>query len=411
MAVPSNLATAANGDETQSAPILVMTEVFPPQIGGSGRWLFEVFTRVTTMGPVYVLSPPLAAASEGDMVIPNRVRSVREYCKPQEAGFFVPKGGLEYLRILRIVARLHRKHRFQRVYCGSCLTPGWVAWLFQKLFRVPYVCFVHGEEVFRPEDGKVTGTLSSRQLRLQTRLVIQSASCLIANSHNTGRILQSTWGVTPDRLRVHNPGVDASQFVPCERSEQVRAELGWADRRVVLTVGRLQRRKGHDMMIRAIPSIRDAVPDILYVIVGDGEELESLKRLVEECGVTPNVQFRTAAADEELLACYQQCDLFVLPNRQIGADIEGFGIVLLEAQACGKPVVAGASGGTQETLCEGRTGLTIPCDSPELLAATVAGLLCDKTKLSEMGVAARKWIEERFDWNRLAARFERDMAE
>src|SRR5205814_10004845 len=102
--------------------------------------------------------------------------------------------------------------------------------------------------------------------------------------------------------------------------------------------------------------------------------------------------------DATLLCCYQQCDLFVLPNRQVGRDIEGFGIVLLEAQACGKPVVAGASGGTAETMRIPETGRVVPCDHPDELAALVTELLADRARLARMGEAARRWTVERLDW-------------
>ena len=124
----------------------------------------------------------------------------------------------------------------------------------------------------------------------------------------------------------------------------MRARLEWTGRRVVLTVGALQKRKGQDMMIRALPAIRQRCPDVLYAIVGEGWERPYLESLVAELSVADLVQFRATPADDELIECYQQCDLFALPNRQVGWDFEGFGIVLLEAQACGKPVVTGQSG-------------------------------------------------------------------
>src|SRR4029453_2663396 len=126
----------------------------------------------------------------------------------------------------------------------------------------------------------------------------------------------------------------------------VRKELGRTGRQVVLTVGALQKRKGQDMMIRALPAIRRRCPDVLYAMIGEGWERPYLDKLVADHGVGDLVQFRGTPTDDEMIRCYQQCDLFALPNRQVGWDLEGFGIVLIEAQACGKPVVAGTSGGT-----------------------------------------------------------------
>jgi glycosyltransferase involved in cell wall biosynthesis len=159
------------------------------------------------------------------------------------------------------------------------------------------------------------------------------------------------------------------------RQSSIRDGLGWGDRPVILTVGRLQKRKGHDQLILALPKIRQAIPDVLYSIVGEGEERSSLESLVAREGLGDHVQFVGHPNDEELVRCYQQCDLFVLPNRQVAKDIEGFGMVLLEAQACGKPVVAGASGGTAETMRIPETGHVVPCDTPEHLADLVVKLL------------------------------------
>jgi phosphatidylinositol alpha-1,6-mannosyltransferase len=106
--------------------------------------------------------------------------------------------------------------------------------------------------------------------------------------------------------------------------------------------------------------------------------------------------------DAALVRCYQQCDLFALPNRQVGQDIEGFGMVLVEAQACGRPVLAGASGGTSETMRVPETGCVAPCEGPDLLAAAVAELLGDVERLERMGAAARQWVVEHLDWGALS---------
>ena len=106
--------------------------------------------------------------------------------------------------------------------------------------------------------------------------------------------------------------------------------------------------------------------------------------------------------DARLVRCYQQCDLFALPNRREGSDIEGFGMVLLEAQACGRPVVAGDSGGTAETMRVPETGRIIPCDGPEALERLLPELLHRPAELERMGEAGRRWVVERFDWDALA---------
>src|SRR5262249_13628892 len=150
---------------------------------------------------------------------------------------------------------------------------------------------------------------------------------------------------------------------------EVRKRFGWDGRQVILTVGRLQRRKGQDVMIEVVARLRERFPNVLYAIVGDGDERPRLNDLVAQFGVTSHVQFLGEVKDTEFLPCYEQCDVFALPNRAVGKDVEGFGMVLLEAQACGRPVLTGASGGTAETMRNGETGVVVACDRADEPAA------------------------------------------
>jgi len=199
-----------------------------------------------------------------------------------------------------------------------------------------------------------------------------------------------------------HPGVDTSRFTPAPASAAVRERLGWSNRRVILTVGALQKRKGQDMLIRALPAIRAQCPDVLYAIAGEGWERPYLEQLAAEHGVSDVVQFRGTPPDGELVECYQQCDLFALPNRQVGWDFEGFGIVLLEAQACGKPVIAGQSGGTAEAMDPSQTGELVACDAPDALAEAAVRLLERADYRDQLGARARPWVVEHYDWRAIA---------
>jgi phosphatidylinositol alpha-1,6-mannosyltransferase len=230
------------------------------------------------------------------------------------------------------------------------------------------------------------------------RRVFRSADRVIANSQNTANLLLKQWPVGEGRMHVLRPGVDTSVYVPGERCSEVRTKLGWNDRPVVLTVGRLQARKGQDRFIEAILRIRESIPDILYAIVGDGSDRSRLSRLVDDFDLRGHVVFQGALGDNDLVEAYQQCDLFALPNRDVDGDIEGFGLVLLEAQACGKPVLTGDSGGTRETLDIGVSGVVVDCRDPAEIARSVIELLQDRTRLDAMGEAGRDWVCRNFDW-------------
>ena len=378
---------------------LLITETFPPKTGGSGRWFWEIYRRQ----PIDQFT--IAAGLDSNQQAFDATQKLHMARMPlafADLGMFSFAGMSGYIKAVRNLWALARENNIDQVHAGRCLPEGWLAWLLKQRRGTPYICYVHGEEVKLPAPGETHGVMSSRQLRYITRNVMNDASFLIANSHNTERILLDEWEVPPERIRLLYPGADCQRFVPAPRDLEVRRELGWGNRPVVLTVGRLQKRKGHDRLIRALPQIRRLVPNVLYAIVGTGDQEDSLKQLVAELGLDESVLFHDEIADETMLRCYQQCDLFVLPNRQIGSDIEGFGMVLVEAQACGKPVIAGASGGTAETMQIPQTGRVIPCEESGPLAELVTSWLLDPALRKQMGDAARTWASTHFDWASLS---------
>jgi phosphatidylinositol alpha-1,6-mannosyltransferase len=201
-----------------------------------------------------------------------------------------------------------------------------------------------------------------------------------------------------DKINVLHPGVDASLFVPSADDDGFKQQMGWQGRKVIITVGRLQERKGQDMMIRATALLKQQFPEILYAIIGRGECLESLQSLTAELNINDHVQFLTEVTDPQMIQCYQQSDVFILPNRTIGNDIEGFGMVLVEAQACGKPVIAGDSGGTKETMLLNESGFVIDCTDEQLISNTITKLLADPEYSQQMGNIGRKHVEAELDW-------------
>ena len=379
-------------DALEIPKCLLVAEVFPPAVGGSGRWAWELYRRFD-LASVRVAAGECAGSAQFDAQTPARIARVR--LAFGSWGVASPRQLAGYARVLRRLERFSAEAGVQQVHCGKSLPEGALGWALGRRHGWPYVVYVHGEEL--------NVATSSRELRWLTRRVLSGAHLVIANSENTRATLGRGW-VDPARVSVLTPGVDTRTFVPAPRSVEARRLLGWGDRPVVLTVGRLQLRKGHDTVIRALPTIRRVLPDVLYVVVGDGAERDRLERLARELGVGAHVQFRGEPADEEIVRCYQQCDLFVLANREVDGDFEGFGMVLVEAQACGRPVVAGRSGGTRETLVEGSTGVLVSGDDDREVAEVVEGLLKDRARLDAMGARARAWAVERFDWGALAAR-------
>ena len=295
-----------------------------------------------------------------------------------------------YIDVFRLVQRQIKQIDCQQIHAARPLFEGLVSYAISKRYGIPYICYVHGEDV--------SVARTSRQLKLVTNKVLGAASLIICNSEFSRQMLTEDWNIRSGAIETINPGVDTSFFEPQDRNETARAKLGWSDRRVVLTVGRLQRRKGQDNFIRSLVFTKRKIPNILYAVVGGGALKEELVALVQQNQLESNVVFHGEVSDETIRDCYQQCDLFCLPNRTDGADMEGFGMVSLEAQSCGKPAIVGNSGGTPETVSAGTTGVVIDCTDPQTISEQVVRLLNDRNLLHSMGRAARTRTVNNFDW-------------
>jgi phosphatidylinositol alpha-1,6-mannosyltransferase len=271
-----------------------------------------------------------------------------------------------------------------------------VAQCVKSFSSVPYLLYAHGEEILISR--------SSEKLRFLSAKVYGSAAAIIANSHHTKALLEDV-GVRSEKIHVIYPGVDPENFrANREIVLQIRQRYNLGESPVLLTVGRLQRRKGQDMVIRALPHILRKFPTVKYIIAGTGEEASSLQQLAYNVGVGEKVIFAGYVPDSEQGAYYAACDVFVMPNRQIGPDIEGFGMVFLEAGAAGKPVIGGRSGGTGEAIIEGKTGLRIDGTDIEEIATAVRTLLADPARAQAMGEAGRRRVEEEFNWETVVQR-------
>lgn len=374
---------------------LLISEIFPPKVGGSGRWFWEMYSRLPREN--YIIA---AGADErsGSFDLTHDLECLRWPLTLPTWGIATLHGMKGYFRLFSLLRSLIKKEHITAIHCGRCLPEGLLGWLVWKWTGIPYLCYAHGEEIniFN----------KSRELFWLSRIVYSGASQVIVNTENTRNLLRCYDCIPDSRIKVLNPGVDASFFHPEPENQIIRKQLGWEGRKIILTVGRLQKRKGHDHTIRSILHLKDRVPEILYAIIGDGEEYRYLQELVNNDNLQQYVQFLGKVDDSTLRNCYQQCDIFILANREVDGDIEGFGMVLVEAQACGKPVIAGESGGTAETMLLGKTGIIVDCTSPELIANAVENLLNDKDKRKIMGQNAAQWAREKFDWQSLVLKAE-----
>ncbi len=376
--------------------ILLITNDFPPIVSGISTVFYNILKHIKDKDFV-VIAPMTEGYKSFDLDLPFPV--IRHRIPLSEGGF-----GKILKTLKSCVVLIYYTLRFHigMIHCGQVLSNGLGGLLCKRLFSIPYVIWVYGSETVRL--GR------NRLMRALMRSILDGADRVIVNSDFTmDEFLR--FGVERRKLFKINPGVDTHLFRPMDRDEGLVERYGLDGKKVILTVSRLDERKGHDMVIRALPEVIEAVPEVVYLIVGRGREERRLRELVSSLGLEDRVVFAGYVPDEELPLYYNICDLFVLPNRitegsMLRGDYEGFGIVFLEASACCKPVVGGNTGGAGDAVLHERTGLLIDPLSMEEISSAIIELLMNRERAEEMGRLGRERAVREFDWRVLAGLME-----
>jgi phosphatidyl-myo-inositol dimannoside synthase len=351
--------------------LLLLTWDFPPTRGGIQVWMHQL-ARGLPDAQVRVLAPSVPGDREFDGASGLDVRRLGA------AGLGrVP--WLVELALRTLAACL--TWRPDLVVCGHVVTAP-AALLAHRLTRVPYAVFVYGYEIRR-----------RRRRRAISRL-LRHARLVVACSEFTRATAQAL-GVAPERTRVLYPGVDATRFT---------ADTRHPTPGTLLSVSRLaDMYKGHDTVIRALPLVRAKVPHARYVIAGGGPLRDYLARVATGESVADSVELLGDVTDDALLDLYRSADLLLTLSREspTAGGAEGFGIVCLEAAACGIPVVAGRSGGLPDAVLDGVTGILVDPHDLGAAAEAIVSLLKDPARARAMGEAGRKRVLERFTWEKV----------
>lgn len=368
--------------------LLVLTELFLPTKGGTAVWFDEVYRRLGGK-EIHVLTASVPGAEAHDRDHPNSVHRVRL----ARHWWLRPESLAMYAKLLARSLALLARHRFEAIHAGRVLPEGLVGLVAARIARVPLVVYAHGEEI--------TGWRRPGKFRTKV-YVYRRADRIIANSEFTRAELLKL-GVRPERIALIHPGVDVERFRPSLPHGDLRARLGLsAAQKLVLCVGRLSRRKGFDHTIRALARLRDEGLDVACALIGIGPDHEYLESIASECGVREHVHLLGHVPPEDLPRWYCAADLFAMPNRRIGGDTEGFGMVFLEAGACGKAVVGGNEGGTGDAVLDGVTGYRVDGDSVPEIARALRRLLADPELARSMGERGHARVHAEFSWERVA---------
>ena len=380
------------------ANVLLVTNDFPPRRGGIQSYLENLVTELVTTGEhtITVYAPTWKGADEYDRQAERADSPFTVVRHPTT--LMIPEPSVA-LRMRRLIG----EHDVDTVWFGAAAPLALLSPLARRAGATRIVASTHGHEV---------GWSMLPVARAALRRIGNDADVVTFISQYTRNRFAAAFGPRAALERL-SPGVDVDRFEPNSVARaQMRARYGLGDRPVVVCVSRLVPRKGQDMLIRALPALRDRVPGTRLVVVGGGPYLDDLRRLAHSFGVAEDVVFTEGVPAEELPAHHAMADVFAMPCRTRGAglDVEGLGIVYLEASAMGVPVVAGDSGGAPESVLDGTTGLVVDGWDVGSITAAVGDLLADPDRAAEMGRAGRDWVVDEWQWRTKAQRLSQLLA-
>lgn len=358
-----------------------LTLDFPPDTGGVARY----YSRLLEEWPEHVLV--IAPQREGLPHIEQKGRVTIERHQMLSSRYW-PK----WLALFPVMRRIRRRYPRAVIHVGQALPIGIAALFFRVVFKMPYLVYAHGLDMYLG--------LQTFRKRLMTGLVVRRALLVVANSQYTASLV-SRYSVLPNKIIVATPG--RTPFLQNDgpvAPQSVRQAFAISGSPVILSVARLVHRKGIDIVIKSIAQLAEEYPGIQYVVAGDGPELEALEQLVTELHLERHVRFAKNITDGQLAALYALCDLFVLTPREIqeSGDVEGFGIVYLEANSFGKAVIGSRTGGVAEAVAELESGMLVAPEQVEELAQTVRMLLSDAALRESLGNAGRERVLRDFAW-------------
>ncbi|MDT4984127.1 MAG: phosphatidyl-myo-inositol dimannoside synthase [Pseudonocardiales bacterium] len=360
---------------------LVVTNDFPPRQGGIQSFIHEVAIRQPA-DSVVVYASDHAGSAQFDAAQPFPV--VRH-----DSGLLVPTPAVR-----RQALAVLRAHGCRAVWFGASAPLGLLAPALREGGAQRIVASTHGHEV---------GWAMLPGARQALRRIGRHCDIITYLGDYTRRRLRGAFGPHA-ALRRLTPGVDVETFHPGVDGSSVRSRYGLVGRPVIVCVSRLVARKGQDTLIRALPAIRAKVPDAALLLVGAGPYRDELAALAEQTGVTQHVVLTGGVPWSELPAHYAAGDVFAMPcrTRRAGMDVEGLGIVYLEASATGLPVLAGASGGAPDAVREGETGFVVDGRDEHAVAEQLITLLADPDLRARMGAAGRAWVQRDWRWDVVA---------
>jgi len=370
--------------------ILCITNDFGPRAGGIETFVIGLIERLphgTVI--VYTSSQGDTAAYDGQWLSNFGVEVIRDRSKVL----------LPTPRVGRSVRALVRERGISKVFFGAAAPLGLLAKGLRRAGVRRIVALTHGHEVWWAKVFPFTLAIRRIGKYVDTLTYLGSFTRnAIARSLST-RARESMVRIAP--------GIDTSHFAPSDSAEQLKKDLDLAGKRVIVSVGRLVHRKGQDTLVEALPEIVSAFPDAHLLFVGVGPHLEYIHKRAIQLNVLQHISFVGRVQYSELPRFISVGEIFAMPSRSrlAGLEVEGLGIVYLEASACELPVIGGLSGGAPDAVLEGETGFAVDGLNPSAVAAGVIRLLEDPELAKAMGKRGRQWIIDEWEWRHWSERF------
>lgn len=364
--------------------VLLITMDFPPFRGGIANYYYNLLANIKDI-EFTVLTQPDQSAKGYDQ---------QQKFKIMRPDFFYRSVWPRWLKLYFESKKIIKKNKFDLIWVGQVLPVGTVVYLIHKILKIPYFVSAHGFDILLPQQ-------SARKKWLMAK-ILKSAEFVTANSRFTKNQLIEI-GLAENLIEVIYPGANISTKNKLSISSQnLKEKLNLINKKILLTVGRLVKRKNQTAVVLAVKQLLEKYPTLVYLIVGDGPELNSLKSLVSRENLNNQVIFLTDIDDYDLKGYYQISDIFIMPAQNLNGDVEGFGLVYLEAAENKVPVIAGNTGGSNEAVINQQTGLLVDPDNIEEIKQAITLLLDDRQLRDKLVEQAYLRCQKEFNWEKQA---------
>lgn len=368
---------------------LIITIDFPPTIGGVQNYIYNLFNNIKKKKDFIVLAPIVDGCEEFD-----RKQDFKIYRKKYSGNYVV-----NLIKIFYYTTNIIKKKRYIKlIHCIHVFPTGIVAYFINKIFKKKYIIYTYAKDITFPKSFFFSKLLLKKILKNSHRIITIS-------DFTKNEMLEL--GIEREKIIKICPGIGINRFYKKKRKKALIKKYDLYNKKIIFSVSRLIKRKGFDMVVKSLPLVINKIPNVKYLIAGEGPEKKEIIRLAKDKNLEKYVEFIGEIKEEELIDYYNLCDIFIMPSRNIKGDTEGFGIVFLEANMCEKPVIGGNSGGIPDSIRDNVSGLLVNPLSEEDIAEKIVRILTDEGLAKRLGEEGRRRAIREFDWKNISKRFEK----